>query len=211
MPAAVTDAYATASEYRDRVEKSDEGDDTTIDAQLLAVSRLFDRQCRRFFTKDASALARTYEGNGRTRIRIDDVADTSGVVVKVDLDADFDYDQADETLTVDSHYWLGPVDADKGSEPWPYRYLDIVPNNGRLSVWPAQPRALEVTATFGWPAVPGAIKEAVIMIVRELRDLQQAGMTMALESVDQVVNLSPTAFSILQRIKREYERKNLFV
>jgi hypothetical protein len=208
----ITDAYATAAEYRDRTTKTDTGDDAGVITPLLAaVSRLIDRETGRFFTKDAAAVARVYEGGGLTRLYIDDVATVSGLVVKVDLNGDYDYADTDETLTKDTHFWIGPVNAEDGSEPKPYRYLDIVPNNGRLSVWPAQLRAVEVTAQFGWAAVPGAIKEATILVAREMRDLQESGMTLSLQAIDQAVNLAPVAFSLIQRIKREYGRKVWFV
>jgi len=205
---ALTDPYAEITDYKARVGKTSGDDDAALLETLKAVSRLIDRECERFFGVDAAVVTRPYDGNGLARLYLDDVATATGLVVKVDLDADYDFDGADETLTKDSHFWLGPVNADKGPEPMPFRYLEIVPANGRLTVWPAQARAVQVTAKFGWPAVPGAIKEATVMVTREIVDLQKAGMTMALQDVDSAVRLSPTAFSIVQRIKREYGRND---
>src|SRR3990172_2726710 len=128
---AVTDAYATAAEYRSRTGQSDATDTTLLDALLKAVSRLIDRECERFFGIDAAVVVRLYEGNGLTRLYIDDVATVTGLIVKADLDDDFDFDGADETLTKDTHYWIGPVNAALGSEVATYRFLDIVPANGR--------------------------------------------------------------------------------
>ncbi len=208
---AVTDAYATAAEYRTRTTKNDTGDDATILTQLTAVSRLLDKECGRFFNQDAAVVARIFDGNGLGRLYIDDVATLTGLVVKVDLNADYDYADTDETLTKDTHYWIGPANAARGSEPRPYRILEIVPSNGRLTRWPEQLRAVEVTAQFGWPAVPGAIKEATIFITRELRDMQEAGATFQLQDIENAIRLSPQAFSLMQRIKREYGQPVLFV
>ena len=56
----------------------------------------------------------------------------------------------------------------------------------------------------GLAAVPGAIREATIMMAREIRDLELAGMTLDLQNMDQVQQLAPNAFSIVQRIKTHY-------
>lgn len=208
----VTDAYATPGEYRARVTKTDAGDDTTVIIPLLAaVSRLIDRETGRFYSQDAAAVVRLYDGNGLDRLYVDDIATLTGLVVKVDLEADFDFTGTGETLTRDTHYFVGPANAGLGSEAAPYRFLEIVPNNAVLGVWPEQPRSVQVTAQFGWPAVPGAIKEATVLIAREMRDLEESGMTLALENIDQAINLSRQAFSIMQRLKREYAKQELFV
>lgn len=219
---AVTDAYASLDEYKERVTKTSDAADELIEAVLLAVSRHLDLECERFFGQDAAAVARLYDGNGGTRLYVADIATAIDLVVKADLDGDYAFDGDDETLTIGTHFWLGPANADKGPEPKPYRYLDIVPNNGRLSywgrvaTWPSyglpsadeayQLRAVEVTAKFGWSAVPGAIREATVMITRELLDLEAAGATQALQNIDAAVRLSPAAFSTIQRIKRDYGR-----
>lgn len=208
---AINDPYIEAEDFRARIGKTVAADDTILAAILAGVSRLIDRECGRFFSKDAEVVVRHYDGNGQARLYIDDIASAAGLIVKVDLDGDYDFDGADETLTVGTHFWLGPANVALGSEARPYGYLEIVPNNARLAVWPERPRAVQVTAIFGWPAIPGAIVEATVMIAREIADLEQAGMTAALQNIDSTVNLSPTAFSIVQRIKREYGRVSLFV
>ena len=208
---AVDDAYINAADFRKRINKTVTEDDGVLDNILKGVSRLLDRECGRFFGQDAEAVVRYYDGNGLARLYIDDIATTDDLAVKVDLDADYAYDGSDETLTRDTHFWIGPPNAALGSEAKPYRYLEIVPSNGVLFVWPSQVRAVQVTAIFGWPAVPEAIIDAVAMVAHEITDLEQAGMTAALQNIDTAVNLSPTAFSIVQRIKREYGLASLFV
>jgi hypothetical protein len=213
MPAAVTDAYAVAADYRARIDKTDTSDDTVLDAILLAVTRLLNKETGRFFTKDAAAVTRLFHGSEAVpgeaevegeRLYVVDIAETAGLVVKVDLDDDNSFGGSDETLTLDTHFWLGPLNADKGPEPQPFRFLEVLRNNTRLSRWPDRPRSVQVDAKFGWPAVPGAIKEATILICREMVDLQKAGFTLNLQNLDQSIQLSPAAFGILQRIKRVY-------
>src|SRR3990167_5079751 len=109
---AVTDAYATAAEYRERTTKSDASDDDTILAQLKAVSRWLDRRLRRFFTQDAAVVARIYNGNGEQILWLpDDIATATGLIVKVDLNGDYDFSDSGETLSINTDFWLGPYNA----------------------------------------------------------------------------------------------------
>ncbi len=211
MTAAVTDAYATAEEYRTRSTQSvSEGDDTLL-TQLAAVSRYLDQRLRRFFTRDAAVVVRTLDGDGQRRLYVPDIATATGLIVKVDLDGDFDFDNADETLTLNTHFWVGPADADKGPEVWPFEYLEIIPGNGRLNVWPEQARAVQITASFGWPAVPGAIKEATISVTHQLRDMHEAGATLTLQSIETAVAVSPNMSALLLDIERQYAKQTWFV
>ena len=139
---AISDAYATLAEYKARVNKTVTGDNTEITAVLVAVSRLLDKEVERFFTKDAADIVRVYDGNGGRRLYIDDLSATP-TSVKADLNGDYDYADSDETLTVNTHYWVGPPNADKGPEPRPFTFLEIRPDNSVLSKWPDQLRAVE--------------------------------------------------------------------
>lgn len=201
---AVTDAYATAEEYRARVTKADPADDADVLEQLTAVSRLIDARCRRHFTKDATVQARLYDGTGSQKLYVNDIATATGLVVKCDLNGDYDVVDSNETLTIDVDFWLGPDNAAFGSEPRPFYILEVVPTSTKLSVWPAQRRAVQVTATYGWATPPNAIKEAVIAITREVRDLQEAGYSMNLQTIDAAIQSAPQASFILQDIVNRY-------
>src|SRR3972149_2249474 len=104
---AVVDSYATLAEYKVRVNLTTTGDDAAITAQLGAVSRLIDRECRRFFTQDAAVVTRIFDGNGASRLWLPaDIATATGLVVKVDLNGDYDFLDANESLTLDTDFWL---------------------------------------------------------------------------------------------------------
>ena len=85
---AVNDVYVSVAEYKDRVGKSATGDDEEILAQLTAVSRYLDKRLRRFFTKDVAVVTRIFDGNGELRLWLPDIATSTDLVVKVDLDGD---------------------------------------------------------------------------------------------------------------------------
>ncbi len=219
---AVTDNYATLGEYKARVDHGGSGDDATITAQLSMVSRFIERKCERFFNQDAAVVTRVYDGgtsiiqrlddhyviwnpNAKTRLLLpDDIATTTGLVVKVDLDGDY---IAETTLTLDTDFWVGEPNAALGPEPRPYTWLEVIPTSGKLFTWPAQRRGLAVTAKWGWPAVPGPIKEATVMLVRELRDLQQSGFTLTVENIDATIAISPRGPAILKEILANYGRQ----
>lgn len=206
---AVTDSYATAAEYRARVNKTDTGDDTAILAQATAVSRYIDNKLRRFFTQDATATPRYYEGFQEKRIQVDDIASTTNLAVKIDLDGDYAFTTSNETLTLNDHFFLWPYNAAKGSEAWPWTHLEVVSNNAIFTVWPKQARAVEVTAIFGWPAVPAAIKEATVSLTRYMRDLQEAGTTLAIQEIDFAVQQSPMMQKLMTDLWMVYGRKIL--
>lgn len=216
---AISDAYATAVEYRARAGKTDTGDDATILAQLTAVSRYIERELGRFFNQDAAVVTRYYNGNGQQRLYVDEIATTTGLVVKIDLDEDYVFTGANEILTIVTHFWVGPYNAALGPEARPYTFLEIVPGNGVFSEWPIrrraaevidQPRSVEVTAKFGWPAVPAAIRELTIAITRQLRDMEEAGFTLTMQNIDAMVRLAPSASVLLRDIARQYGRVVLF-
>lgn len=184
---------------------------------LTGVSRFIDRRVRRRdgFNKTAAAEARIYDGNGKAKLWLsDDIATATGLIVKADLNGDYDYADSGETLTINTHFWTGPYNAQNGSEPKPYEWLELIPSNAVVTAWPKQVRAVEVTAFWGWPDVPIAIKELTIALTRYLRDLQGAGMSFALNAIDTAVQIdSPAArqaTSLLRQIEQQYARPPSF-
>jgi hypothetical protein len=200
----IADAYVDVAEYKDRVGKTITGQDGELLAQLTAVSRFLDARLGRFFGQDAAVVTRVYDGNGGTRLWLpDDISTSTGLIVKADLDGDYLF--TDETaLTLDTDFWLGPLGADKGSEPQPWQYLEVHPTSSRLSVWPFQRRAVQVTARFGWPAVPQVVKEWVVSTTRQLRDMEESGFTLTLQDMDAAIRVSSQSSYLLRDMERMY-------
>lgn len=207
---ALDDAYATAEEYRLRVKQTRKDDEPVLNSMLLAISRFLDWRLRRFFNQDSAVQTRLYDGNGETRLWLpDDIATSTGLIVTVDLDGDYDF--SDETALVkDTDFWLGPANADLGPEARPWEFLDVHPNSANLSVWPEQQRAVQVKAKFGWAAVPGAIKEATIALTRQVYDVQQSGMTLTLQNIDAELRQSPQASFLIRDLERQYMKPPRF-
>lgn len=203
---AETDAYATVAEYRARVDKASGHSDIEIESQLSAMSRFIDHLTQRHFTIDDAVTTRLYDGTGTAALRLpDDIATTTGLVVAVDLDADYAHEQE---LTLNTHYWLDAPRAAFGSEPFPWARLQLIPSNGVASIWPNQRRVVSVTAKFGWASVPAAIKEATVALTRQLRDIQTSGLTLTLENLDEQIRVSPQSSRIIDNLIRVYKRKD---
>lgn len=154
---AITNGYCTLSEVKAALRITDSLDDTLLENSVEAASRRIDGECSRRFYLDGSATARTYAANRSTMLIVDDIGTATGLVVKVDDDADGTFET---TLTAGVDYQTEPANAIVQGEPLNmFRALDRgfpVASNSR--------NLIEVTARWGWPSVPDAIREATVLL-----------------------------------------------
>jgi hypothetical protein len=193
---ALSDAYATAAEYRAQTDKSSTADDTTIASELTAVSRYIDKRLARplGFSKDATAVARVYVMGRPLRIDVDDYVSVSSVEV-----GDH-YSQVYDSALATSAYALLPRAAAQQPEPQPYRQIEF------LTSCPGYQQLVRVTGIGGWPAVPPAIKTACIELTSILR-LESARATNKVNAMDQVLSTSRVAQNIIDELLRVYRSK----
>ena len=199
---AITDAYATAVQYRAVTGKTD----TAVDAQILidlkAVSRYLEGKLGRFFNVDAADVARIYvPENNLVSIRIDDL---SADPTSIEIDEDDDGTYAATLAATD--YELLPHNADKGPEPWPYTRIGMTPW-GDYSCFYKGIR-VKVTGKFGWPAVPTAIQQATCNLTAILR-LETPRATRRIAELGDVMEASPLAQNIVQQLIRQYKVWNV--
>lgn len=199
---AINEAYGTAQGYRARVGKSDTGDDLLIGRHLLTCSRLFDRETGQFFSKDAEPVARIFVPKWGDVLDLDyeglcpGIADITDLEIKVDTDGDGSF--ADETAWAITDYDLYPLNADKGPEPKPW---DRIKPLGSKRFIPGN--KVQITAIFGWPAVPAAVEEDIYELCGIWRS-ENPRATGRMNELDQVVATSPVALSLVKRIKVAY-------
>lgn len=174
---AVTDAYATAAQYRATILHTDTGDDTQILNDLTAMSRFIEALCNRFFTKDAAPVARVYYANPNSalgnpeaenpfavqprlnrRLYVDDISSTTGLVIKLDNNRDGDFTDSTTITLATTDYQLEPLNAALGPEVNPWTAIYLPTWSTQLGFPPGM--AIQVTAAWGWPAVPQAIINA---------------------------------------------------
>jgi hypothetical protein len=220
---AITDAYATNATYKAVIGKSTGDDDSQIDAQCLAISRYIDRKLNRFFTRDDAVTTRIYyplgyySGNpeaenpwiGIPRARdldVDDISTSTGLVIKIDTDRDGDF--SDETALLVTDYELHPLNADKGPEPKPWNQIHLPAWSTRQG-WPTG-SPIQVTARFGWPAVPQAIVQATCQLVAILRIEGPRATSQISAGFDTVLGASSEAQDIVKQLQAVYDRRLVF-
>lgn len=210
---AVTDAFATAEEYRAEVGRVGDVDDPTINRNLLGVSRYIERRFDRQFTKDAAPVARDFFGSHSGRI--DPEAENpwryarASRMLHLDTDlvsvtsivADEDGDGTPETTWAVTDYQLLPLNADKGPEPKPYNAL-YVPQHSTKGAWPAG-RLVRITGVWGWPAVPEAIKLACIHITSLVR-VESPRAKSQVSDMGEIIGVSSSAQGIIHDLMRHY-------
>lgn len=153
---AVTNGYCTVTELRDHL--GDSG--AKLDADLLerainATSRAIDDYTGRRFWQDSTVQTKTYKVWHPYIAWVDDISTTTGLIIKTDGTGDYSWSST--WLVTD--YDLEPDDADGVARPW-WRVVAI-----GTQTFPVSPRrrTLQVTAKFGWSAIPDQINEATIL------------------------------------------------
>ena len=196
---AVTSAYATAVEYRGTIGKTDQGDDDHILNDLTAVSRYIEGKLGRFFNQDAEDVARVYVPPASvSAIWIDDLS-AAPTTVKLDTDGDNTFSATLESTDYD----LLPLNAAKGPEPRPYTRIG-------MTAWGdygcfVRGQRVEITGKWGWPAVPGAIKQATIHLTAILR-LESPRATRRIPELGEAIEASPDAQHIIRQLTDQYLR-----
>lgn len=199
---AITDAYATVSQYRSVVGKTDTAQDEDIQIDLTAISRYLDGKLGRFFTKDIDDVARIYvPARNLVEITVDDLS-TDPTSIEIDEDDDGTY----TTTLAETDYELLPYNADKGPEPWPYTRIGLTPW-GNYSCFYKGIR-VKVTGKFGWPTVPESIRQATIQLAAILR-LETPRATRRIAELGDVMETSHLAQNIVQQLVRQYKVWNV--
>jgi hypothetical protein len=206
---AISDAYADWADYKSRYrEKLQDADEESVTADLIGVSRFLDIVTGRDstgFSQDSTPAERRYWGSGRYSLRIDDLASSSGLVVKIDTDNDGSV--ADETaLVIDTDFYLtlnGDLNTRQRGEVWPWNRIDLTSWGGQ-GVWPAG-QLVSITGIWGWPAVPYMIKAATIELTRILR-AEGPRATQRINELGEVFRTSREAQGIIQRLVDAYSR-----
>lgn len=162
---------------------------TTIDAELQdsisTGSRDIDTFCGRRFWKDTTATARIFqvEPDRRGIVKVSDFWTTDGLIIATDEGGDGTF----ETTWTTSDYQLEPLNGiEDGIEGVPYWKIRAINRT-----WPCNDRAsLQVTAKWGWSAVPAGVKSACAILGIETAKLaREAPFGVAGFGVDGIVRL----------------------
>jgi hypothetical protein len=162
----ITNGYATQQEAKAWLNVQDASlDDLIVDSLVNAASRAVDGYCGRYFYADSAATARVYVADNYYCVTIDDLWDTATAVVKTDSGQDGTFET---TLTVSTQYMFEPINGVVGGiSGWPATRVRLVGGTLFTSATYGRPQ-LQVTAKWGWVAVPAPVKQATLQVVGEL-------------------------------------------
>lgn len=131
-----------------------------IDTAIAAASRQIDGYTGRRFWQDATVQTRQYFADNVLECRTDDISTVTGLVVKVDSNDDGAFAT---TLTQTTNFLLLPLNAEDETPARPYNDIRIVDSG--ISSFPISASGrpgVQVTAKFGWVAVPDDVRKAAL-------------------------------------------------
>jgi hypothetical protein len=165
---AITNGYTTLDAMKTFLSITDSSDDTLLEGFIESASRSIDRIANRRFYADAAASARKYRAYNDLFVYVDDISSTTGLIVKIDDDGDGTFES---TLTINTDFLVEPLTA--ASKDRPFTQLTMVNTSFTWPIFPGlfsnglRP-GVEVTAKWGWPAVPDDIETACQILTADL-------------------------------------------
>lgn len=181
--------YCTVESLKSRFGISDTVDDFELQRAVRAASRRIESYTgRKRFWRDPAVTVRTFTADTSRSVRVPlGISTATGLVVKTDEDGDNTFER---TLTVDTDFLLRPSDA--LTDGWPYTEIVLADNytfpihsNGRDGV--------QVTARFGWPAIPDDVAEACLILSHRLfKRKETSSGVVGFDGIGATVRLSRT-------------------
>ena len=158
----ITNGYATRNQVKAalRIGTADTLDDDLIDNCVGAASRLIDGYCNRRFWQSGTAEARVFQAEDSFYCSIDDIAGTA-LTLKSSTQADGTFD-----LTWSrSDYQLEPLNGNLDGLTWSYDKIRAIGDYlfPTVNANYGEQALVQVTAVFGWPAIPEPVTQATII------------------------------------------------
>lgn len=195
------DAYVTLAELKAYLGITNSGNDTQLDDARAAASRAIEQFCQRQFNKATTATARVFYPETCHLAIVDDFWTTTGLVVATDTGDDGTY----ETALAAAGYQLEPLNGVvDGEAGWPYYRIRTRTTGSSYFPLTGSGAPLQVTAQWGWAAVPSGVKQACFYLAVDLFKLRetQFGVMGAGEWGLVRVRDNPKATALLQPYRR---------
>jgi hypothetical protein len=156
----LTNAYCTLADVKGalRIPSADTVDDAMLTIAINAASRQIDGECDRVFYSDEGV--RVYVPESSILVNTDDIQ----TVTTLETSSGDGF-----TVTIPStDFQLEPLNGQAGGIPGPFTRIRatgafLFPVFSQRSV-NLDEATVRVTGTFGWPAVPDAIKQAALLL-----------------------------------------------
>jgi len=157
----ITNGYATRNQVKAalRIGTADTIDDDLIDNCVGAASRLIDGYCNRRFWS-AGTVTRVYQAEDSFYCSIDDIAGTA-ITLRTSSFADGNFDV---TWTA-TDYQLEPLNGNLDGLTWSYDKIRAIGDYlfPTVNANYGEQALVQVTAVFGWPAIPEPVTQATII------------------------------------------------
>lgn len=166
---ALGETYATLADLKAYLGITDTVDDTKLNDALATASRGIEKYVDRQLNQAGVVSPRVYYPQDRCLLEVDDFHTAAGLIVKTDDDNDGVY----ETTWSSSDYQLEPLNGIvDGMDGWPYSRIRAV--DSRWFPTCSRRASVQVTADWGWSAVPAPVKQACLIIAAETHKLKDA-------------------------------------
>lgn len=160
---AIGDPYATLTQLKARLDITDTTDDARLTDALDSATREIEDWCERQFNDAGAASSRTYTPGSYDLLRLDDFSTTTGLIVTTDTGGDGTY----ATTWATTDYQLEPLNGVvRGRTGWPYNRIRAI-GSYRFPCSGSGRTTVQVTARWGWAAVPAPVVEACLILAAE--------------------------------------------
>lgn len=160
---AIVNGYASEAELREHMgDTASALDQQVVERAVEAASRAIDRHCGRWFYQEAATSVRYYRPDDAYTAWVNDISTTTGLVIKTDTTDDGTY----ATTWATTDYQLEPLNVDvvgSGTTVQPYAWWRIVGIDRYTYPQSSRRHTLQVTAQFGWSAVPDDVQLACLL------------------------------------------------
>jgi hypothetical protein len=170
LPPNIPPIYATLDELKARVGGvAGSSEDDALTNALMAASRGIDLWCKRRFYRDDVATARVFQPVSPRVAFVDDFWTTDGLII-----ATGEGDDTFATTWTSAERQLEPLNGIvDGVAGWPYWRIRSR-GGSTYSLGSTGDVTLQVTAKWGWAAVPANVSEACRIIAEEIYKLKDA-------------------------------------
>ncbi len=148
-------ALCSLTDLRAALRIDDFEDDTTLELARDAATEMINQRCSRIFVADTAATARLFVAATETFCVVDDISSTSGLVVEASQDG------TTWTTWTATDYQLEPLNGRNNGTQWAYTGIRAI--DQQLFYIDGRHALVRVTARWGWPAIPEAIRKAAVV------------------------------------------------
>lgn len=160
----ISNGYTTLAELKSWIGGiGDTNDDGDLERAVEAASRAIDEYCGRVFYDAGSASARTYVADDSEELDVHDFSTTAGLVVKTDDNSDGTFETSWDATGSPADYQPEPLVRVNG-----YPYTRIVAIDDKAFPVSRRRALVQVTAQWGWAAVPTDVKQACLILAARL-------------------------------------------